>query len=97
MVRLKDSLYQTDRRFTDVSIPYGSIKSRITDLAVSMILRFQFLMVRLKEPFGDRLRSVYRWFQFLMVRLKGDIIMATSLDASFQFLMVRLKGRHALT
>ena len=50
MVRLKDSSDKDILQvFTDISIPYGAIKSKIFIHIIARNTRFQFLMVRLKD------------------------------------------------
>ena len=52
-----------------VSIPYGTIKSTSGEKNIYYRVKFQFLMVRLKDE-QRTLIGFYVKFQFLMVRLK---------------------------
>ena len=49
MVRLKDSYLYFVLNYVHISIPYGAIKSKIKIILAKEGLKFQFLMVRLKE------------------------------------------------
>ena len=73
-----------------VSIPYSTIKIKLKSVKRSLILLFQFLIVRLKfvnnNITGDNVA-----FQFLIVRLKFESNGYRSVYRLFQFLIVRLK------
>ena len=49
MVRLKEKYEEIRTEFENVSIPYGSIKSRALAATTREVTGFQFLMVRLKD------------------------------------------------
>jgi len=71
MVRLKVGVqYQSNFLNSDISIPYGAIKSEVGQLIYAVAEEFQFLMVRLKESVQDSVLKLKNRFQFLMVRLK---------------------------
>ena len=54
MVRLKGSDKEILQVFTDISIPYGAIKSHNSNFKICVSILFQFLMVRLKGYWSDR-------------------------------------------
>ena len=49
MVRLKVNTTFVDTRFMYISIPHGTIKSRLLHVRVDRGVEFQFHMVRLKD------------------------------------------------
>ena len=53
-----------------ISIPYGAIKRTDHFVKKNWSVRFQFLMVRLKERTISNCLQILTIFQFLMVRLK---------------------------
>ena len=53
-----------------ISIPYGAIKRSVLMLLLLSSVKFQFLMVRLKELLLCSYDKKDIEFQFLMVRLK---------------------------
>jgi len=53
MVRLKEIQLSTLQGYNRISIPYGAIKRSNTDTYPIPDYIFQFLMVRLKEPFTN--------------------------------------------
>jgi len=48
-----------------ISIPYGAIKSITLTAALSILIKFQFLMVRLKEKNMDKYKLINRDFNSL--------------------------------
>ena len=73
-----------------ISIPYSTIKRAENQRLNNKVLRFQFLIVRLKVARVWQ-ASCILLFQFLIVRLKVNNRNATYGSTLFQFLIVRLK------
>jgi len=71
MVQLKVAIPFQSPCFPDISIPYGSIKSKLPGLSQEFKNSFQFLMVQLKASYDGGMARTDRRFQFLMVQLKG--------------------------
>ena len=93
MVRLKVEAGAEVNVQSDVSIPYGSIKSFGALSRLFARIKFQFLMVRLKADSRVQENDPVNGFQFLMVRLKVPFEEQQQEIPQFQFLMVRLKAR----
>ena len=55
MVRLKEWFVEFTCMHTNISIPYGAIKSNSSNVIFFHLFIFQFLMVRLKESNGSLL------------------------------------------
>ena len=71
MVRLKaKSIQHAQPHCSEVSIPYGTIKSGMRVPIALSASWFQFLMVRLKASSAETNILLSSKFQFLMVRLK---------------------------
>ncbi len=66
-------MFMTLNRRYEISIPSGAIKSLNDTTAPDRYIKFQFLLVRLREfPLAYIITSALK-FQFLLVRLRADI------------------------
>ena len=65
MVRLKAPGRYKNSRPTRISIPYGAIKSKFTKPVFNTVIKFQFLMVRLKVVIGGTNLQVFLNFNSL--------------------------------
>ena len=63
-----------------VSIPNGAIKSFVREIARTMGIRFQFLMVQLKGEYAETGDDKLFKFQFLMVQLKAGVHPRSAVD-----------------
>ncbi len=91
MVRLKDNSLDDGQQSSDISIPYGSIKSPTNIKDAESLTEFQFLMVRLKEK-REISFNIFCCISIPYGSIKSPIsLMGSAEPTSFQFLMVRLK------
>jgi len=65
MVRLKENQAQVLVSLEKISIPYGAIKSPSGGKNYHRFWEFQFLMVRLKGPSGDKISRADTHFNSL--------------------------------
>ncbi len=70
-MRLRDNPGGTIDEYFEISIPSGAIKSIVSDVAPNIVPEFQFLLVRLREKFGNISSGFMIEFQFLLVRLRA--------------------------
>ena len=90
MVQLKERQRTRCRPQGRISIPHGTIKSILYLNKGRCFIKFQYLMVQLKEII--RLFAIWlRGFQYLMVQLKDLLPLLVLLLNKFQYLMVQLK------
>ncbi len=99
MVRLKGKSQTTTHcQLTEISIPYGAIKSNGFHIIYRCDKIFQFLMVRLKDYGEKKLRWTQQVFQFLMVRLKVTIspfLLSGSRLISIPYGAIKRKSKNA--
>ena len=80
-------------RLSTISIPLGTIKSKLYQEYLKLLDRFQYLLVRLKGSSTRCHTACNHKFQYLLVRLKGGgDIHRRCCAFQFQYLLVRLKG-----
>ena len=92
MVRLKVIITEQIENPVFVSIPYGTIKRRISANLLQMPNFVSIPYGTIKSKYSKLYIQESKKFQFLMVRLKEHEVATALVLDKFQFLMVRLKA-----